>query len=82
MNSVIVDQYILMGEELVYIWNSKITIRLKDMDSSKIFNEINKLKYSKNNDDIIYILEDVLLQRRVIKINKIKQKINEISNTR
>ena len=69
--------YKSQGEEMVWIWNYKGSkpVKIKHLNTLFIKNKIDFLM--KNNIDVsswFYIFQDVLLKRRVKKINKIKQR--------
>ena len=76
-----VKHYKLHGEETIYRWmnDDEGIVRVKNMDNQFIIKEINYIKdFELKNDEYfngaISVFEDVLLQRRKRKINKIRQR--------
>lgn len=68
--------YKSQGEEMVWSFNGDgAPFKIKHLDSSFIKTHLLVINNELGNDlDWIYIFEDVLLQRRAQKINKIKQR--------
>jgi len=74
----IITQYKVLGMDMEWTMKDGTPILLKNMKDSHIKNCINMLKRNESSQirlDWIYVLEDVFMKRRCLKINKIQKNI-------